>query len=452
MNRRLLTARWVLPVSSAPLRDGGVLIDARGQIEAVGAAGDLRSDNVEQLDFGQAAILPGLINVHAHPELAAFRGLLDDLPFHIWIPTLMKCKRGANLDHDDFIASAEWTCAESLRAGITTMGATETSGAALAALSHSGMRGRVYLETFGPAPAQVTESVAELRARLQQFAGKTNQRVRLGVSPHAPYSVSDALYLATAALARAESLPLATHAAEAETEELLVSTGTGPFAAGLRARGIETPPRARSTIELLHRLGVLATQPLLIHCVRLSDADLGLIADSGSSIAHCPVANARLGHGIARIVEAREAGINVAIGTDSVASNNRIDVLEEARIAQIAQRGRLQATGALPADQLLRMVTLDAARALGMDRDIGSLESGKQADLCVIALDRVHTVPAPAPHDAVFHAARGSDVRLTMVEGRIVYNGERVLTLEESRLQQQMLALSDRLLAARESI
>jgi cytosine/adenosine deaminase-related metal-dependent hydrolase len=448
--RQLLTADWVLPVSSPPFERGAVLIDANGRIEAVGPAGSIEVEDVERRDLGRAALLPGLINVHAHPELAAFRGLLDDLPFHEWIPTLKRSKDAAAFSPEDYTASAEWTCNEALRAGVTTIGATEASGAAVGALRTSGMRGIVYLETFGPSAARVSDSIGELRTRLNRLSADADDLVRLGISPHAPYTVSDALFIATAGLAKSEGLPIATHAAEAEAEQLLVRDALGPFAAGLRSRGIATPTRGKSTIELLDRLGVLSCRPLLIHCVRIDADDIRRIADHGASIAHCPVANARLGHGIAPIVEARAAGIRVGIGSDSVASNNRIDLLEEARIAQIVQRTRLQASGALTGAELLRLVTIEAAEALGLQARIGTIESGKDADLCAIALDRAHTTPLGDIVGALFHAARGSDVILTMVQGHTRYSGQSG-GAAESALRDRVLQLGERLRHAREA-
>jgi 5-methylthioadenosine/S-adenosylhomocysteine deaminase len=448
----LLSARWVLPVTAPPIEHAAVLIGADGRIEALGTADSFQDVNLERRDLGNAALLPGLINVHAHPELAGFRGLLEDLPFHLWIPALKRCRTDAQLTEADWQVAAAWTCIESLRAGITTMGATETSGAAVSALRAAGMRGVVYLEVFGPAPAQVGESIAELRSRIARWSPLATDLVRIGVSPHAPYTVSDALYVTSAGLAKSEGLPLATHAAESEVEDLLVHDGVGPFAAGLRTRGIATPSRGASTIELLDRLGVLECRPLLIHCVRVRDDDLQRIADRGAAIAHCPIANARLGHGAAPMVEARVAGIPVAIGTDSVASNNRIDLLEEAHIAQIVQRARLSSSGAFTSDELLRMVTIDGARALGIDDRVGSIEPGKDADLCAVAFGRPHTTPAGDVTSALFHAARGNDVTLAMVQGRTLFDGGRVLTLSEADLCSEISAVGARLRDARDQL
>lgn len=448
----LYSARWLLPVSGPALLDHALLVDAAGRIERIAPRDSFDpADEVMVRDFGAAAILPGLVNAHAHPELAAFRGLLDDLPFHQWIPELMRCKRAADLTAADFDDAARWTCVESLRAGITCIGATEDSGVAAAALAAAGMRGIVYLETFGPAPADAEASLEALREKLDAQSSYASERVRLGVSPHAPYSVSDVLFARVAALARAENLPLATHAAEAEAEELLVRAGRGPFAAGLRSRGIAVEPRGASTIDVLARAGVLECAPLIIHAVRVSAEDLQSLVSAGATIAHCPVANARLGHGIAPIVEARAQGITVAMGTDSVASNNRLDLLEEARVAQMLQRARLESASVLPAADLLRMVTIDGACALGMADRIGTLEAGKDADFCVIRLDTAHSIPVNDVLAALFHSARGSDVIATAVLGRLLFDENRVSSIDESELAARIDASAQRLRDARGS-
>jgi 5-methylthioadenosine/S-adenosylhomocysteine deaminase len=227
---------------------------------------------------------------------------------------------------------------------------------------------------------------------------------------------------------------VAIHAGESVPEHDLVTRGEGDFAPGLRARGIATPVRGTSTVEMLERLGVLAARPLLIHCVLLEYDDIVRLVDNGCAVAHCPVANARLGHGMAPLDELREAGVRVGLGTDSVGSNNRLDLLEEARIASLLQRARLASHDSLSAADLLRMVTIDGARALGMDSRIGTLEPGKDADLCAVSLAGAHVRPVHDPVAALFHAARGTDVVLAAVRGRVLYRDGRVLTLDEAAL------------------
>jgi cytosine/adenosine deaminase-related metal-dependent hydrolase len=445
------SARWVLPVTAPPIADGAVLVSADGIILEVGPRSVVRlPEGAEDIRLEAAVLLPGLVNVHTHPELTAFRGLLDDLPFEAWIPTLNRIKRAVMPSDEEYGIAARWACVESLMNGITTLGATEDSGAALDACIESGMRGLVYREVFGPAPGQAPDAFAGLRQKVVDMRARATDLVRVGISPHAPYTVSDALFELCGEMARTEELPIAVHAAEAEVEDLLVREGRGTFAEGLRSRGIDTPVRARSTIALLERTGVLAARPLLIHCVRIDGADIARIADAGAAVAHCPVANARLGHGTAPVTELIAAGVRVAIGTDSVASNNRVDILEEARIAQIAQRARLRSPDALASDVLLRLATIDGARALGMESRIGSLERGKDADLCAVALHGTHVQPVHDLVGALFHSARGSDVLLSVVRGRVLYRAGRVLTLDADALADRLREFADRLGRARD--
>ena len=445
------TAAWVLPVSTAPIASAAVLVEPSGRIAAVGPEARVPAPaDARTIALGDAVLLPGLVNVHAHPELSAFRGLLDDLPFERWIPTLNASKRGAAFSDEDWIDAARWCCVEALAAGITTMGATEASGAAVEAFREAGMRGIVFREVFGPDPTVARAAVRELAEAAQRLRERETDLVRVGISPHAPYTVSDELYRLTAELALEQDYPVAVHAAEAEVEDRLVRDGAGHFAEGLRRRGVQTPPRARSTIALLERTGVLRTRPLLIHCVRVDADDRALMAEHGATVAHCPVANAILGHGIAPVVELRAAGVAVGLGTDSVASNNRLDLLEEARAAQLFQRARLGTPSVLTNEEALRLVTIDGARALGLDARIGTLEPGKDADLCAVSLGAAHVRPVHDPLAALFHAARATDVVLTVVRGRELYRNGQVLTLDTAALEPRLEAAAAALRTARD--
>ncbi|MBR9990079.1 MAG: amidohydrolase family protein [Gemmatimonadetes bacterium] len=451
MRPTLYSADWMLPVSSEPVRDGAVLVDSHGVIREVGVRSSVSAGHdIARVDLGSAILLPGLVNVHSHPELAGMRGLLEDMPFHLWIPALRRAKDGALAEEGDLAAAARWTCIEAVAGGITTLAGTEDSGASLDALREAGLRGVVYREVFGPAPGQAQTALKDLLLKVDVMRQSATDLVHVGVSPHAPYSVSDDLFRLVAAYASAENLRLAVHAAESEVESQLVVAGDGPFAAGLRTRGIATPPRAASSIALLEQTGILATQPLLIHCVRIDGDDVRRIAGAGASVAHCPVANARLGHGISPVIELAEAGVTIGIGSDSVASNNRIDLLEEARVAQLMQRARLRSAGALDATQLLRMLTIDGARALALDSRTGSLEVGKDADLCAVRIAAPHTQPVHDPATALLFSTRASDVMLTVVRGQVLYQDGRFLTLDPDTLRARLNAGADRMRAALE--
>ncbi|MGH7507459.1 MAG: amidohydrolase family protein, partial [Longimicrobiales bacterium] len=248
-----------------------------------------------------------------------------------------------------------------------------------------------------------------------------------------------------------EGCPIAVHIAESEAEHRLVRDGAGPLAERLARRGIPTQARAASPVALLERTGILRLRPLLIHAVRVDDDDIRLVAGAGAPVAHCPVANARLGNGIAPLAKLLDAGVTVALGTDSVAANNRVDLLEEARCAQILQRARAGSATLLPPDRLLRLATLDGARALGLDGTIGSLDIGKDADLCAVTLDRPHARPVHDPLAALMLAVRGSDVVLATVRGRILYQCGRFTAGDPAGTRVALDAIAERIRAARDT-
>ncbi|MDQ2930673.1 MAG: amidohydrolase family protein, partial [Gemmatimonadota bacterium] len=339
-------ARWVLPISSPPIRDGTV-VELGGRIVYVGSRKDApeTADGTDR-DLGNCALIPGLVNAHTHLELTAFRGLLEDLSFREWIARLQGAKV-AVMSPERFLDSARWGIAEGLRAGITTFADTCDSGVALEAMRERGVRGIMYQEVFSPSadPKAVRAAAARLAEQLMRHDAFETDLQHVGVSPHAPYTVSDPLFTVVARSGRR----MAIHIAESDAEHRFVSEGEGPFADAHRARGIPVARRASSPIGLLEKLGVLDAKPLLIHCVRVSDADIASIASSRSTVAHCPISNAKLGHGIAPLLEMLDAGVDVGLGSDSMAANNRMHLLEESRAAVLAQRIRTSRHDALPA-------------------------------------------------------------------------------------------------------
>jgi len=239
----------------------------------------------------------------------------------------------------------------------------------------------------------------ELERAVDRLSASTSARLRLGVSPHAPYTVSDRLYRAVDDLARGAGLPVAMHLAESRAETQLVRQGSGPFADALRARGIQVARVARSPVQYLVQLGVLerATACLCIHCVQVDQDDVELLRRAGVSIAHCPRSNLAHGHGTAPLAAFRRAGLRVGLGTDSVVSVGDSSLWAESVAA------------GLEGEDALRMMTIEGARALGLEDEIGSLEVGKQADLAVFPSTILHRPPPP------------STALLTIVAGRVVH-------------------------------
>ncbi|MEP7382537.1 MAG: amidohydrolase family protein [Gemmatimonadota bacterium] len=410
---RVYRARWVLPIATPPIPDGAVAVDGE-HIAFVGPSALAPEGTL--VDLGDAMLLPGLVNTHTHLELTAMRGFLEELDFRPWIVRLTRARQ-AVLSHELLLASATAGIAEGLLAGVTTFADTCESGAALQAMTEMGVRGIMYLEVFGPDPAQCDASIAGLRSRLEALRRGASGRVRLGISPHAPYTVSDPLFAASARLAIDDGWSMAVHLAESEAEDRLVRDGRGVFAEALQARGISIAPRADSPVALLDRLGVLQARPLLIHCVRASTPDIRRIARYDCSIAHCPASNAKLGHGIAPLAEWLDAGIRVGLGTDSMASNNRMDILDEARVAVLMQRALSRRYDVLSSTRVLDLATRGGAAALGIEGEVGTLEAGKQADLAAFSLGSPRTTPAFAPEDTLVWSLAGRGAELVVVAG-----------------------------------
>ena len=439
-------ARWVVPVSAPPIACG-TLVEREGRIDWVGPRDDAPGleHGDDDVDLGDAILLPGLVNAHCHLELTAMRGFLDGLAFREWVVRLTSARR-AVLDAPALLDAARLGVEEGVRAGVTTFADTGDSGGGFDAMLEYGVRGICYREVFGPDPAQCERALAELREKVEAMRVRETPLVRAGLSPHAPYTVSDPLYRATVALARELAVPVAVHIAESLPETELVAAGAGPFADGLRERGIAVAPRARSPIALLGALGVLAVDPLLIHCVRVDDDDIRAIADHRCAVAHCPASNARLAHGVAPLAELLAAGVDVGIGSDSVASNDRMDLLDEARLALLFATARAREPNTLSTADALELATLGGARALRLDGVIGSLEVGKAADLAAFPMAPLGRGPTHDPVAAAVLALAGTPASFVAVAGRPLVRDGRLLDADSS-LARRVQESADRLQA-----
>lgn len=419
---QIYKAEWVIPVTSPPLRMGAVAVDD-GKIVYVGDS--FHAPTGEVFDLGPSILLPGLINTHTHLELTAMRGYLEALEFPDWIDRLRHA-RNTVLIGDALHDSSVLGIAEGLERGITTFADTSSSGAPLKAMLEMGVRGIMYLETFGPDPSHAPAAIGELQGRLLELRQVLSESdsclsplVTLGVSPHAPYTVSDDLYVAAAELAAELDMPIAVHISESIHEDDYVKSGEGLFADRLRARGITVDKRGVSPVEMLSRLGVMTSRTLLIHAVQLDEDDIEIVAAHGCGVAHCPVSNAKLGHGIAPVTNLLAKGVRVGVGSDSVASNNKMDMLEEVRIASLFQSVADRKTHSLTTQQALELLTIGGARALGIDAAVGSLQVGKDADLAAFSLDSLRARPCYSdPVTTLIYSMAGAPSVFTAVRGR----------------------------------
>ncbi len=441
----LIVGDWVVPVSSPPIAGGAVLVRDT-EIAAVGPAAELRAryPDEEVSEHPGCALLPGLINAHTHLDYSAFLGIRRSGGFMRWIIRLTRARM--RLDSEDLAASALWGAHECLRQGVTSIADTSFGGSTVAlAARAAGLRARVYLEVFGLDDDRLPETLERLetalaRARAASGANRAGDadgaggghgfedRVEWGVSPHATYTVSQPLYREVARFARRSGLRMATHVAESKTEVRLSNGGAGLATLVYGAASLLTGGRwrlpSKRPLQYVAETGALGTDMLVVHAVQMDGADIKTLAASGAPVAHCPRSNENLGCGIAPVAAMKAAGVVVALGTDSLASNDGLDMLAEMRAALEASHSRAQKadTEALLPSEILRMATLDGARALGWEARAGSLEVGKRADITVVSLPGTVS-SSTSPEDLALAVMQGQ-VRMTVAEGRVAYAGE----------------------------
>ena len=446
---KMYSAAWVVPISSAPIVDGAVavdgpaIVDVGSRAEVAAKFPDARSEH-----FSEAIILPGLVNTHTHLELTVMRGYLEkeETDFFSWLKKLTLA-RMFRLTPDDLEVSATWGACEALRAGITCVGdASDSAITSMRALKTVGLRGVVFQESFGPDARLVQENLEKLKTKVGELKREETDLVKTGVSPHAPYTVCAPQLEAIARYAAAERLPLMMHAAESEAEDLLLREACGLFADNLKTRDIDFVAPRTSPIQHLSQTGILDCQPLLAHCIRVNDQDIERIAATGSKIAHCPKSNAKLRHGRAPFAKFLERGISVGLGSDSVASNNTCDLLEEARFAVLLSRADHDGNAsAIEVAEALYAATRGGANCLGFDNQIGELRSGLSADLTVVSVNAFHQLPVYDPIASLVFSSSGSDVVMTMIAGREMYRDGQVVGVDEERLKSRIVEIAEKL-------
>ena len=419
----LVTAAHVLTMDGTDrvFSPGAVAIKA-GRIVAVGTPSGLAAlySPKQRILRPNAVVLPGLINTHTHAAMNLLRGIADDLPLMDWLTKFIFPAEGKNVSPGFVKAGTLLACAEMVRGGTTTfadMYYFESDVAA--AVDQCGMRGvlgETWLDFAVPAHKDLAESVTMTRAFLEKWKG--HPRVTAAVAPHAPFTNSKESLLAARDLALEFKAPLLIHVSETRDEQKQIAEKYG------------TTPA-----QWLDSIGFLGPNVLAAHGVWLDADDMRLLAERRVGLAHNPESNMKLASGAAPVVAARKAGISVGLGTDGVAgSNNDLDMWEAMDFAgKLAKVSTLDPT-ALPAKDLLRMATIEGARAMKLDDRIGSLEAGKRADLVAVDLGKARTHPVWDLYSTLVYAVKESDVTLTMVEGKVLWSGTRVTTLDEAKV------------------
>ncbi len=446
---KIISARYVLPISSEPIENGAVAFE-NDIITAVGTLNEIigQFPEAKRESFGEAAIMPGFINCHSHLEITAMRGFLDreEHDFYSWLIKLTKT-RAEILTDADIETAAIFGALEGARGGVTCFADIGRFGAAgFNALKKNGLRGILFQETeFSPDDKTGNEDFEKLKGKFSRLKETETNLVKVGLSPHAPYTVSRRLFEKITDYAIENEIKITIHAAESVEEQELMMNGTGFFASVYEKYGFEWRNPNCSSIEYLENIGVLRAKPLLAHCVKVSETDIRLIAESDSRIAHCPKSNAKFGHGAAPLEKFLDNKIRVGFGSDSVASNNVCDILEEARFGVLSARNSLDRKRFIEPKEAIAAATLGGAKALGLETEIGTLEAGKQADLIVVSLENAAQQPVHDVYSALHFASNARDIRLTTVAGEEIYRDGVSTKIDETEIKAKMKAMGDKM-------
>jgi 5-methylthioadenosine/S-adenosylhomocysteine deaminase len=399
--------------------EGDVLVEG-SRIAALGES--LSAKAAEVIDARGQVLLPGFVQTHVHLCQTLFRGAADDLALIDWLKRRVWPMEAAHTP-ESIYASARLGIAELIRGGTTcalTMETVNHTGQVFRAVEESGFRatvGKCMMDRGDQVPAGLREqteaSIGESLELLERWHGAADGRIRYCFAPRFALSCSRELLERVGRLAHERGVLVHTHASENKDEIQMVERETG-----LR------------NIEYLDEVGLAASHVVLAHCVHLHDDEMEILRRTGTHVAHCPSSNLKLGSGIARVAEMIERGISVSLGADGAACNNRLDMLTEMRTAALIQKA-LHGPEALPALRVLRMATIDGARAMGLEGEIGSIEVGKRADLTLFDLDELRTTPCPDPVSTIVYAAEASNIRTVIIDGRVVLRDRKFAALDE---------------------
>ena len=402
----------------------GDLLIRNGRIESLGKVTDAEATVI---DARGCVVLPGFVQTHLHLCQTLFRGAADDLSLIDWLKKRVWPMEAAHTAAS-IAASARLGIAELIKGGTTcalTMETVNHTDEVFRVVEETGFRatvGKCMMDKGEEVPPGLQEKTADSVAAavelLEKWNGKANGRIRYCFAPRFAISCTAELLSAVAKLAQEHGVMIHTHASENKTECALVAQDTG-----------------MRNIAYLNSLGISGKHVALAHCVHVDKDELQLLSNTGTNVVHCPSSNLKLGSGIAPVKEMLEAGVSVSLGADGAACNNRLDMFTEMRTAALLQKV-LHGPEVLPAWQTLRLATIEGARALRLDQEIGSIEPGKRADLLVLNISTLHVTPAPMDlASAIVYSAQPHDVQTVIIDGRMVMLDRKLLTLNEDQVR-----------------
>ena len=377
----------------------------------------------EVIDARGCAVLPGFVQTHIHLCQTLFRGAADDLALIDWLKKRVWPMEAAHTA-ESVRASAQLGVAELIKGGTTcalTMETVRHTEEVLRVVQESGFRatvGKCMMDRGDDVPRELYEetheSIKESIALIEEWNGRSDGRIRCCFAPRFAISCTRELLAEVSSLAREHGVMIHTHAAENTSECEMVERDTG-----------------MRNVAYLDSLGISGEHVVLAHCIHLDEQEMATLARTRTNVAHCPSSNLKLGSGVARVTEMLERGVRVSLGADGAACSNRLDMFTEMRTAALLQKA-LHGPEVLPAARALRMATADGARALGIENEIGSLETGKRADVIVVDLTQTHSIPQHDLVSSLVYSAQASDVRTTIIDGRILLRDGELLTLNEA--------------------
>ncbi|MGC1688025.1 MAG: amidohydrolase [Candidatus Acidiferrales bacterium] len=416
------------------IEDGAVAI--RGDaIVSVGPRQEVESryDAARTINAQGKIVMPGLINSHAHAAMSLFRGLADDLSLDDWLRIFIFPAEARNVTEDFAAWGTKLSLLEMLRGGITTYADMYYFEDAVARVTkEAGMRG-VLGETIIDFPAPDNKTLDQAYSYTQKFLDhwKSDPLIVAAVAPHSIYTCSEKTLEDSAALARKNTAPILIHIAEApfELEQSREKHGLTPVA-------------------YLGRIGVLGPDVLGAHCIAVNSADIAMLAHFGVGCSHNPSSNMKTAAGVMPVIEMLAAGVPVGLATDGAASNNNQDLFEEMDLAAKLQKISRMDPRALPAAQVVELATIGGARALHLEKRIGSLEAGKQADLIIIDTIAPHATPMYNVYSELVFALKATDVRTVLIAGRVIMDERKMLTLNEDEILQKAREYQKRIAAS----
>ena len=414
----IVTGGIVITMAGPNIDDGAVAID-KGDIVAVGKSADIakRFTSDDTIHARGSAILPGFVNAHTHVPMTLFRGIADDRDLMDWLQHFIFPAEAKNVDRDFVRWGTRLAAAEMIASGTTTFTDMYYFESDIAAEAKKAGLRAVVGETMIDFPVADNKTWDEAIAYVRTFVAKWrgDRLITAALAPHAPYTVSRAHLEQVRALATELHAPILIHIAETKGEAAQIKDNTS----GLSAAGY------------LDSIGFLGHDVIAAHGIWLTPDDIATFAKKRVGVAHCPESNMMLASGVAHVVDMRNAGVSVGLGTDGPAgSNNNLDMVEEAASAARLQKITLGDPKALSARDVLEMATVGGAKVLGMEDRIGTLEAGKRADVIVIDLQQPKTQPVYAVESAIVYAASGNSVVTTICDGKVLMRNRKVLTVD----------------------